>query len=110
MATDLPSLPGCLSDTLMSIMSAASCLVGLRSDASEIGGCLFTQVLEPLLQRRMFSVVDIVHFTCPNVNVTRVQQRPTDVSSAKCRIGTELENCLGCYVRPPTSARVGVLD
>ena len=54
--------------------------------------CLFTQVFEPLLQRRMFSVVDIVHFTCPNVNVTRVQKRPTDVPSAKCRIGTELVN------------------
>ena len=54
--------------------------------------CLFTQVLEPLLQRRMFSVVDIVHFTRPNVNVTRVQKRPTDVPSAKCRVGTEFKN------------------
>ena len=54
--------------------------------------CLITQVLEPMLQRRMFSVVDIVHFTCPNVNVTRVQKRPTDVPSAKRCIWTELES------------------
>ncbi len=54
--------------------------------------CLLAKIFKPLLQCRMFLVVVIVFFACPDVNVLRVQSSSTDVSSPRCRIRTELAN------------------
>ena len=60
--------------------------------------CLLAQIFKPVLQRRMFLVVDIVYFACLDVNVPRVQSSSTDVPSPKGRIGTEFANTHALYL------------
>ena len=55
--------------------SPASCFVGVRLDTSDMDGagavcldvCLFREVLEPVFQRFMLFVVDIIHLASSQV-------------------------------------------
>ena len=43
---------------------------------------LLGKVLKPTLNRLVLLVVDIIHLACPQMNISGVQQRPTNIPTA----------------------------